>query len=79
MRERLLRLLRNSGYKFHRRCKSDRNEIYKKGTHLVHLPLVDVLSEVYVKSTLAQMKVSVAEADYVLLNTGSYADHANNP
>ena len=66
MGERLLRVLRDCGYKFHLHAKGEKNEIYRKGKHLVPLPRVDVLSEVYVRSTLSQMGASQAQVDFVI-------------
>ena len=66
MRERLLKLLRSKGYKFHLLAKSERNEIYRRGSHQVNLPRVDVLSEVYVRSTLRQIQASPEECREVL-------------
>ena len=65
MRERLLRVLRDLGYRFHSRAKSDRNEFYRKGAHLVNLPRQDVLSLVYVQSTLHQVGATEEQVRFV--------------
>ena len=59
-RQRFIKLLRERGYSFKARCKSDRSELYRKsgGTHCVFVPRSDQLAVPYVVSTLAQCRVS---------------------
>jgi hypothetical protein len=48
--------LRELGYSFKNRTKSEKNEMYRKvgGTHHVFVPRTDKLSEIYVMGTLRQ-------------------------
>lgn len=66
MRERLVSVLRQAGFKYHDRCKSDRNEIYKKGSKLVYVQRTDVFSEAYVRSVINQVGLGQKELIFVL-------------
>ena len=69
--------LRELGYSFKGRTKSERNEKYRKSgsTHFVMLPRQDLLSELWVRSTLKMCGVSPAEIE--LFINGGKEDASN--
>lgn len=60
-RERVINKLRELKYKFRR--DAWRVSIWKKGTHEVHVPKRDILSEDWVRSTLTQAGCAKDEID----------------
>jgi len=55
--------IRELGYRYKQRCKSDKHDLWKLqgGTQRIHLPRTDVLAETFVIQTLRQCKQSNAD------------------
>lgn len=64
-REHFLAKLRELGYVYKSRTKSLKNDLYRKkgGTHCVMLPRQDLLSEMYIRSTLQQCGQNKAQIE----------------
>ena len=74
----VVKKLRLLGYAFKGRCKSDRNEKWRKAgsTHFVFLPRQDWLAELWVRTTLRQCGASQEEIDALV---AGQADKAPPP
>lgn len=64
----VIKKLRELGYAFKGRCKSDRNEKWRKAgsTHFVFLPRQDQLAELWVRNTLRQCGATPEEIDQLI-------------
>ena len=67
-RESFVKQIRKLGYTFKTRCKSERNEMWRKkgSTHCIFVPRSDALSDIYVKTTLRDCGMSPRQIEALM-------------